>query len=177
MNKNLLLLFTLVLLAINPGEEVFAQKAAPAQPVGCIDANIRLQADGIKQHYVAQGFKVYRDAMINMSSQEPFPVMVQLTAGQLYEIIFVGQPAASNHKMILYDGEDKKIDEKSLARNGKSLSDEPTNYIIYEFVPKRTDMYLLTFMSRLKNKDFCGSVCIVAADRSKGNIRYKPYVP
>ncbi len=174
MKRNLFFLLTLILLVSASVAQVAAQKKAPEQPVGCIDANLRLQADEIKQHYTAQGFKVYRDAMINMSSMEPFPVMVQLTGGQLYQIIFVGQAAATNHKMVLYDGNDKAIGEKSITRG---QGDGPTNFLIYEFVPGRTDMYLLTFMTRLKNKDFCGSVCIVAADRSKGKIEYKPYQP
>lgn len=155
--------------------EARAQKSrTPVQPVGCIDPTIRAQADAIKQHYVSQGFSVYRDAMINMSSMQPFPIMVQLVHGYFYQIIFVGQSAATNHKMVIYDGADNKIDEKFVFR--KQDGDQ-NNYIIYEFAPERTDMYMLTFMTRLKNKDFCGSVCIVAIDRSKGSIEYKPYAP
>ena len=172
MKKSLLHIFTLTLLAFATGEQAFAQKKNPGQ-VGCIDPNLRLQADAIKQHYVAQGFKVYRDAMVNMFSMETFPIVVQLTGGQLYQIIYTGQQAAANHKMVIYDGADKKLDEKAVTHKGE----EWANYILYEFVPERTDMYLLTFVTKLKHKDFCGSVCILEADRSKGNIRYKPYTP
>ena len=173
MKKGLFYLIAIIIVAIGFHENLSAQKT-PVQPVGCIDMNIRAQANGIKQHYVAQGFTVYRDAMINMSSLEPFPIVVQLVRGQLYEIIFVGQPAATNHKMVLYDGADNMIDERFIARRQDI---DQTNYFVYEFVPDRTDVYMLTFMTRLKNKNFCGSVCIVTADQSKRQIRYKPYRP
>jgi hypothetical protein len=171
MNKSVRNLFAIIAMAISFTNIAFAQKGTVA-PVGCVDPSMRLQADGIKQHFTSQGFKVYRDAMINMESMIPFPVMVQLNRGHLYQIIFVGHPAATNHKVVLYDGADNKIDEKFITRRH---GQDKTNYIIYSFVPERTDMYMFTFMTRLKNENMCGSVCIVAADPSKAQIEYKPY--
>lgn len=146
--------------------------AEPRQSVGCQDPVLRAQAVDIKKHYSEQGFKVLQDAMINMESMVPFPIMAQLQRGQLYEIIFVGQQAATNHRMVMYDGDNRKVDEKFVF---KKSGVDVTNYIIYEFIPERTDLYLFEFMTRLKNKEFCGSVCIVAADRSKGEIKYTPF--
>lgn len=170
-------IFVAALLCLNAA---LAQPAAaqrgerdPQQPVGCIDPTIRAQADEIKKHFTFQGFVVFRDAMINMESMEEFPIMVQLNRGQLYQIIYVGHPAAMNHKMVIYDGRDNKLDEKFTSRNHDQ---QRSNYIIYQFVPERTDMYLLTFMTRLKHEKMCGSVCIVAVDPSKSRIEYKPYV-
>lgn len=175
MKKILLFLAALTIITAGTVTNGWAQKNREVvQPVGCVDPAIRGQADAIKQHFTAQGFVVYRDAMVNMSSMQPFPVMVQLARGHLYQIIFVGQSAATNHRMVVYDGADRKIDEKFVSRRHGA---EQNNYIIYEFVPERTDMYMLTFMTRLKNRDFCGSVCILAADQSKNKIEYKPYTP
>jgi hypothetical protein len=171
MKKTLVLLLSL--LAIVFAAPAIAQ-TEQRQPVGCIDPTIRLQADAIKQHYLSQGFKVYRDAMINMESMVPFPIMVQLAQGHLYEIIFVGNPAATNHKMMVYDSNDRKFDEKFVS---KHHGEEASNYIIYEFVPERTDAYVFEFMTRLKNKQVCGSVCILAVDASKGQVKYTPYTP
>ncbi len=167
-----LVILLLSCLLISGGAD--AQKGEPRQPVGCIDPALRLQADAIKQHYAAQGFKVYRDAMINMESMVPFPIMVQLVKGQLYQIVFVGNPRATTHRMIMYDSNDRKVDEKFTT---KRHGDDPTNYIVWEIVPDRTDMFLFEFMTRLKNENFCGSVCILAADASKGPVKYTPYVP
>ena len=170
MKQLLPLLLSLTLLS----GAAFAQNGEPRQPVGCMDPALRLQADAIKQHYTSQGFKVYRDAMINMESMVPFPVMVQLAQGHLYEIIFVGNPRATNHRLTLFNSDDKKVDEKFVS---KRRGEDVTNYIIYEVVPERTDAYLFEFMTRLKNENFCGSVCILAADASKGQVKYTPYVP
>jgi len=170
MKKILAVLFTILSLGL--AHTSHAQD--PRQPVGCVDPTIRLQADAIKQHYVKQGFKVYRDAMINMESMVPFPIMVQLTRGHLYEIIFVGNPRATNHRMMVYDSDDRKFDEKFTSRR---KDEDATNYIIYEFSPERTDAFVFEFMTRLKNENFCGSVCILAADATKGEVKYTPYTP
>ncbi len=169
MKKIFLLALTLFLLC-----PAFAQREQQRQPVGCVDPALRLQADAIKQHFTAQGFKVYRDAMINMESMTPFPIMVQLAQGHLYQIVFVGNPRATTHRMTMYDGNDRKVDEKFISRHH---GEEASNYIIYEFVPDHTDMFMFEFMTRLKNENFCGSVCILAADGSKGQVKYTPYVP
>lgn len=140
---------------------------APAQKpgVGCIDKSIRLQADEIKHHYTDQGFAVYRDAMVNMESQTPFPVMVQLERNQMYQIVFVGHPAVYRIKMELFDGNDTKLDEQFAIR-----SKGQPNYVLYTFVPQRSDTYLLTFTQKLKNEDMCGSLCILKID-TKGKPR------
>jgi hypothetical protein len=167
------IVFLLTLFTLFTASATFAQ-GDQKQLVGCIDATVRLQADAIKQHYVSQGFKVYRDAMINMESMVPFPVMVQLAKGHLYEIIFVGNPRATNHKLIVYNSADQKIDEKFVMRHH---GDDAQNYIIYEYIPEQTDAYVFEFMTRLKNENFCGSVCILAVDQGKAQVKYTPYTP
>lgn len=167
------LFYLIALLTLAASHVAFAQKEQ-RQPVGCIDPALRLQADAIKQHYTAQGFKVYRDAMINMESMIPFQIWAQLAKGHLYQIVFVGNAAATNHRMVMYDADMRKVEEKFVS---KRHGEEASNYIIYEFVPERTDNYLFEFMTRLKNKSVCGSVCLLAVDASKGQVKYTPYVP
>ncbi len=138
--------------------------------VGCIDKSVRLEADEIKQFYVNQGLVVYRDAMINMESMEPFPIMTDLQKGQLYMIIFVGHTAVQRMKMEMYDGNDHKMDEKFMLR-----SRQQPNYIIYAVAPERTDSYLFTFMQKLKNESMCGSVCIMKMPPGKQAAEIKPF--
>jgi len=171
MKKTFLLLLTAIAFFFTHSVRAQEQR----QMLGCIDPTVRMQADAIKQHYVKQGFKVYRDAMINMESMVPTaPIYVQLMRGHLYEIIFVGNPRAVSHRMMIYDSNDQKLDEKFVT---KHHDDEATNFIIYEFAPDRTDAFVLEFMTRLKNENFCGSICILAADASKGQVKYTPYTP
>ena len=145
-----------------------AQQAA----VGCMDKNVRLQADEIKQHYTAQGFTVYRDAMLNMQSDEEFPVVMSMAKGQLYEIIFVGIPAEWKMKMEVFDGADKKVDEQFVMR-----SRQQPNYIIYTFTPQQSDNYMFTFLQKLKHERMCGSVTILKLKSDVKPAIIKPYAP
>ena len=151
---------------------LFASFTAIAQrpTVGCIDKSIRLQADEIKHHYTDQGFAVYRDAMVNMESMTPMPVMVEMQKGYLYQIVFVGHSAVSRIKMEVFDGGDHKVDEKFVMRNRQQ-----PNYLIYTFSPQRSDTYLFTFMQKLKNENMCGSLCILKMDSNKKQAEIKPF--
>lgn len=151
----------------------FAAGSHAQQPnVGCIDKNLRLQADEIKQHYVQQGFTVYRDAMVGMQSMSPFPIVVQMSKGQLYQIIFVANQNASKQSIDIYNGRDQKIDEKKATRNR-----EQPNYIQFTFIPEQTDNYLFVLMQKWKAKDICGSFTILKpkADAPK-DFKFTPYV-
>lgn len=174
--KSLFRHFFTLLSCVCIGTSSFAQqkKEVAAPIVGCMDPIVRQQAEHIKQHYMAQGFTAYRDAMINMTSMEAIPVMMQLMKGQLYEIVYVGQPDGTNHKLVLFDGNDHQITEQYVHKSKGQL---PANYLIYEFTPERTDTYLLMVATRLKNKDFCGSLSVLAADSTKTGVAYKPYQP
>ncbi|XZF14820.1 hypothetical protein ACTHGU_01675 [Chitinophagaceae bacterium MMS25-I14] len=130
--------------------------------VGCMDPSIRLQSQEIKQHFLKQGFVVYKDAMISMSSMEPYPVIVELQRGQFYQIIFIGNIGDSKMRLEVYNGHDQKIDEKLVMRNR-----EQPNYITYSFVPEQTDSYLFTLMQKMKNKDMCGSFTILQLKSDK----------
>lgn len=129
---------------------------AQQQPnIGCMDKTLRLQAEQIKQDLKAQGMSVYKDAMVSMESREPFPIAVQLTKGQMYQMVFVGSKEASRLTFELYDGQDNKIDQKEL--------DDPAdaNYVIYPFIPDKTDVYLVVLTQKLKSKTLCSSFCIL----------------
>lgn len=140
--------------------------------VGCMDKNVRLQADEIKQHYTAQGFTVYRDAMLNMQSDEPLPVVMSMAKGQLYQIIFVGIPAEWKMKMEIFDGGDNKVDEQFVMR-----SRQQPNYILYTFTPQQSDNYLFTFLQKLKHEQMCGSVTILKLSPDHASAVIKPYTP
>lgn len=152
-------------LAVSPA--LHAQQKAS---VGCIDGAIRLQAQEMKDYYLKQGFEVFRDAMISMSSMEPYPVIVQLQKGTFYQIIFVGNTADSKIKLELYDGHDNKLDEKTVERNR-----EQPNYISYSITPENSDTYMFMLMQKLKNKEMCGSFTILQLKSDKKNVSITPY--
>jgi len=143
---------------------VFSSRAQQQPNVGCLDKVIKLQAEDLKQTFMKQDMIVYRDAMMGMESQTPFPVAVQLMKGQLYEFIFVGSKESSKITMELFDGDDKKLEQRTSA----ATSSNPNgNYIIYSFIPDKTDLYLIVLTQKLKNKTMCGSFTIMQKGQPK----------
>jgi hypothetical protein len=133
----------------------FSTGRAQDQPnVGCIDKAVKLQAEDVKQGFMKQGLSVYRDAMVGMESQTPFPVEVKLVQGHLYEFLFIGNAEAST-KLELFDGDDQNIGSKKLAVG------EAPGYIIYSFTPAKTDTYLIMLTQKLKHETMCGGFTIM----------------
>jgi hypothetical protein len=130
--------------------------AGNAQPnVGCNDKAMRLEAAQLKENFKIQGMDLYRDAMLTMQSQEPSPVAVQLEKGKMYQMIFVGSHYASKMNFELFDGNDKRIDKVEVP------DPKQKNYIVYSFVPEKSDVYLVVLSQKYKSKSFCGSFTIM----------------
>lgn len=133
--------------------------------VGCMDKTIRVQSEQIKRDFLSQGLQVYKDAMLSMDNREPYPVAIQLNAGQLYQFVFVGNAAANRLYFELFDGNDKKLAEKTLEKA------ESNKYIIYSFIPQKTDIYLLVLSQKVKKgKEICGSLTVMQKpEAAEGN--------
>lgn len=130
--------------------------AAQAQPnVGCNDKAMRLEAAQLKENFKVQGMELYRDAMLTMQSQEPSPIAVQLEKGKMYQMIFVGSHYASKMFFELFDGDDKRIDKQEVP------DPKQKNYILYSFIPEKSDVYLVVLSQKYKSKSFCGSFTIM----------------
>ena len=123
--------------------------------LGCDDKAIRLQAEQIKQDFKAQGLELYKDAMIDMESRQPSPIAVQLTKGVLYQMIYIGSKDAKRISFELYDGSDKKIEDRVLKNPGIS------NFLVYSFVPEKTDLYLVILTQNKGTQNVCGSFSIM----------------
>lgn len=123
---------------------------------------MRIQAEQAKQDFKAQGLEIFKDAMITMSSKDPFPIAVQLTEKQLYQILFIGSTSATKLYFELFDGKDQKIAEKTI--------DDPSrnNFMIYSFIPSKSDVYLIILSQKTKGKkEVCGSLTIM----QKANVK------
>ncbi len=130
---------------------IYAQQPA----LGCDDKAMRIQSQQLKHDFASQGLSVYKDAMISMESHQPFPVAVQLDKGKLYQLIFIGSRDAKKISMELFDGADKKIDERIIKKPKEQ------NFVVYSFTPEKTDMYLLVFTQIKGSKGMCGSFSIM----------------
>jgi hypothetical protein len=134
----------LVLISLSVSLTAVAQKPK----TGCVDANIEGQSNGIKNGLAKQGMGVFQEAMFQMASMEPVPVAVKLMQGVPYQLIFVGSENANRLIMEIYDGKDKKVDEK--------VERGDNNSIVYSFTPKKTDIYLVTLIQKKGLKELCG---------------------
>ncbi len=148
---------------------VHAQRPAPPG-IGCIDRAIRGRADEIKQHYTAQGFEVMRDAMLSMSSTTPFPVMVELQRGQLYQIIYVAHPSATRISLETYDSEQQRIDRKQ-----QTVGRGQPTYMTFAFIPERTDLYLFMPAQKWKDNEMCGAFTILKPKADAKGVSIIPY--
>lgn len=129
---------------------------AQSNKIGCLDTKIRLQSEQIKQDFVAQGMVVYKDAMLSMDNKEPYPVAIQLTGNEMYQMVFVGSNQATKLFFELFDGNQKKIAEKVVENNGTN------NFIIHSFMPPKSDMYLLVVSQKVKGlKQMCGGLSVM----------------
>jgi hypothetical protein len=137
--------------------------------VGCEDKALRYQSEQVKQELKAQGFIVNRDAMVSMESKQPYPVGIELTKGKLYQFIYVGDRRGTKMTFELFDGDDKRIDQKSQ----KSLS--TNNTIVYSFIPEKSDVYLIVLTQTWKNKTMCGSFTMM--EKSGQPVKGTPTVP
>ncbi|MBS1783402.1 MAG: hypothetical protein JSS78_10075 [Bacteroidetes bacterium] len=128
---------------------VFAQKPQ----TDCVDAAIQAQAQGLKEKYAKQGLNLFQEGMFKMQSNEPIPVGVKLIAGVSYQLIYVGSENSNKMTMEIYDGKDKKLDEKI---------ERATSNIIYPFTPTKTDVYLVMLYQKKGLKNFCGYFGVMA---------------
>jgi hypothetical protein len=150
--KNYMKAFVIVLAFLSINFIASAQKPK----TGCNDAAIKAKADGLKEQYKKQNMVVFQEAMIQMVSMEPAPVAVKLTQGKLYHLIFVASQEANRLTLEIFDGKDKKIDEKTV----KGADD----YIVYSFIPSKTDVYLMMLTQRKGAKNLCGSFTVMMPD-------------
>jgi hypothetical protein len=128
--------------------------SAQTDALGCIDKDIRMQAEGLKASFVKQGMVVYRDAMFTMESLSATPVGIQMIKGRMYQLIFVGNNTANEISLEIFDGNDKKIATKQVKKGGY-------NYIAYSFIPDKTDVYLVMLSQKFKGRSSCGSFTLM----------------
>ena len=130
--------------------------------LGCSDTAILKQSAQIKQHYLNQGFTVYRDAMLGMESRMPYPIVMQLEKGQLYVIVFIGNENSKKLNLDLYDANEQPVEKLNVQRN----RDEP-NHIIYTLSPEFSGEYMAVVIQKLKERTMCGSFFVLKLDPAK----------
>lgn len=127
-----------------------AQNTATSK-VGCMDPDTRLLADEVRQHYAAQGFAIVRNAMLTMSSNQPFPVVIELAEKEKYQIAFVGNKDAN-----LLTAEILGPDKRRLFHQTNRTKKTGSRVITFPFNAPRTDAYLFILQQNLRHDETCG---------------------
>ena len=128
--------------------------AAQTENLGCIDKDMRMEAEGLKASFIKQGLSVFKDAMITMESQQPVPVAIEMVQGRIYQMVFIGNSSAAKVSLEVMDGNHKQVMQKQSGKGGN-------HYVVYSFIPEKTDVYLVMLYQKFKGKTACGSFTLL----------------
>ena len=152
--KSLYLSLTLVCLFF--GIQLKAQDDVIRQ-MPCTDTSILHQADSVKQELIAQGFIVVKEAFMTMESEYEMPVIVPLTQGSWYQIVFIGDITSKLYEVRMYDW-----DEKQVVYQKKRWGDIDGNVISYSYIPEFSEYHMIKPVQvNSKKKDICGYIMLL----------------
>lgn len=127
------------------------QASAANNKIGCIEPDTRLLLDEVRQHYAAQGFAVMRNAMLNMSSNQPFPVIIELNDKDRYQVAFIANKDAN-----LLTTEILGPDKRRIFHQTNRPKKTGSRVITFPFNAPRTDAYLFIMQQNLRREETCG---------------------
>ena len=124
----------------------------------CENADIKRQADSLKQIYAHDGFQVIKEASIAMESEYEMPVVVPLQQGSWYQFVFIGDMSSRLYEVRMYDW-----DEKMVVYQKKLWGDVDGNIISFSYIPKFSEFHMIkpVQQNKQKKKDLCGYVMLL----------------
>ena len=145
---------------------LFIALAANAQDVirqkSCANQSITLQVDSLKKVFEASGFMVLKEASMSMESEYEMPVLVPMTQGAWYHIVFIGDLGSKLHEVRMYDYDEKQVYYKKLYGYSEG------NIISYGYMPKISEWHMIKPVQVNKSKkDCCGYILLLK--KVKGN--------
>lgn len=146
------LLFLLLFLV----QPVMAQDVIRQMP--CDNVSIARQADSLKALYVKQGFILVKEASMTMESEYEMPVIVPLTAGSWYQIVFIGDITSKLYEVRMFDW-----DERQVVYQKKMWGDVDGNIISYSYIPSFSEFHMIkpVQINKKKKKDLCGYIMLL----------------
>ncbi|MEJ7625333.1 MAG: hypothetical protein WKF35_00605 [Ferruginibacter sp.] len=152
--KNFLPL-TLLILICSSLNTVHSQEVI--RQASCTDKSILRSADSVKQEYFRRGFVMVREASMTMESEYEMPVIVPLTQGSWYQIVFIGDVTSKVYEVRMFDWNEKQVVfEKNKA------GDVEANVISYSFIPQFSEYHMIKPVQvNKKKKQLCGYVMLM----------------
>jgi hypothetical protein len=148
MKKLLVLSFFFVAVAAR-AQDVIRQKS-------CTNQSITSQVDSLKKEFEKSGFMVLKEASMTMESEYEMPVIVPMTQGAWYHIVFIGDPSSKLHEVRMYDYDEKQVYYKKL------YGYTDGNIISYGYQPKLSEWHMIKPVQVNKGKkDCCGYILLL----------------
>ena len=123
----------------------------------CDVASYQQSIDSVKKLYADQGFSVLREASMMMESEYEMPVILPMTAGTLYQIVFIGDPTSRLYEIRMYDWTERQVIYK------KNLWGDVDGPIIsYSYVPQSSEYHMIKPVQvNKKKKKLCGYILLM----------------
>ena len=151
--RNLLLYFLIFSLVFTLSFSAKAQRDDVIHRVYCFDSTLKQQADSLKLILYKQGFVMVREATMEMESEYEMPIIVPLTEGSWYNIVFIGDMSSKLYEIRMYDNNEKQVVYQKHYGDGME-----SNIIDYSYIPKFTEYHMIkpVQVNRKKKKNICG---------------------
>lgn len=122
----------------------------------CTNQSISLQVDSLKKSFEQSGFMVLKEASMTMESEFEMPVIVPMTQGAWYHIVFIGDPSSKIQEVRMYDYDEKQVFYKKLK------PELDGNIISYGYMPKISEWHMIKPVQvNKKNKECCGYILLL----------------
>jgi hypothetical protein len=133
---------------------VFSQDVIRQQP--CTDSTLKKQADSLRTLLSNNGYMIVREASMTMESEYEMPVIVPLTQGSWYQVVFIGDPSSKLNEVRMYD-----LDEKQVYYQ-KNYGDIQGNIISYGYISKFSEYHMIKPVQvNKKKKTLCGYIMLL----------------
>nr|WP_294908149.1 hypothetical protein [uncultured Lacibacter sp.] len=148
--KNVFFICILALLSTSvTAQDVIRQRS-------CSNQSISQQVDSLKKTFEQSGFMVLKEASMTMESEFEMPVVVPMTQGAWYHIVFVGDPNSKITEVRMYDYDEKQVFYKKLK------PELDGNIISYGYMPKFSEWHMIKPVQvNKKNKECCGYILLL----------------
>lgn len=149
--KNLLV----ILYFIPLGFTVNAQQVIRQTP--CSNEDIMSKADSIKTDFASRGFVLIKEASMTMESEYEMPVIVPLTQGSWYQVVFIGEITSRLYEVRMFDW-----NERQVVYEKKMWGDVDGNVISYSYIPRFSEYHMIKPLQvNKKKKNLCGYIMLM----------------
>jgi hypothetical protein len=123
----------------------------------CDNEMIKREADSLRHLLAAGGFVVMREASVTMESEYELPIIVPLTEGTWYHVVFIGDINSNTYEVRMYD-----YSEKQVVYQKKRWGDVDGNVISYSYIPKMSEYHMIkpVQVNNKQKKNLCGYVML-----------------